>query len=473
MLRFSHWGGDSLFSVVQDPKVDGYLLVPFGGISRVHGRIQSKAALVSSAMVTNENYGASVCNESSLLLGGHRSPVDCIGVGRNTDRFCDSVWCVFGTHEMERTSDNCCHIVCISDEHCIRLCVCEWLLVHSASLGKPTRKQVVSSCLAWLFGAGLVHMLLYSRHARQNDQETATTTTRKYETWQFDPYYIRTLQNEIEDSTSSSSNMMEESPRQMEQQGEEDVDDVLGDAEMNKSCCRPKQVISFLKSSTAFLVNAFFLFLIVVNIGATIQNKTVQENLPLAFAELYPADYNNGTVCAWDNNGQNSIIQTFDTPELAVAANFSIVHCGKCGACSTYNDLRLQWTTRKYLAKEAQKCAKKSLFGGVDKVQECNEMDIGFSTECAVCWTVDELCARDNCVFIFFQQLFTNRFDSFAVGLNEITSATCDEAMCGREFGSCSGATRRRMDIVSSIARPVDQQCRVIDLDWAVVFDHE
>lgn len=235
---------------------------------------------------------------------------------------------------------------------------------------------------------------------------------------------------------------------------------------------RLEKVLSFSKWSAWFIANAFVLFLVIVNIGATHQYKVVQENLPLAFATLYPVNYNNGTVCAWDNNGPNSIIQTFDTPEDALAANFSVVHCGACGACSTWNDLRLQWTTRTYLADAAQNCAKQSLLGGRDSVQDCNEEQIGFSEACATCWTVDELCARDNCVFIFFQSVMTNRMNNFQVGPNEITSATCDEAMCGPEFVPCSGATRRRMDIVSTIARPLDQQCRILNQDWSTIFDH-
>lgn len=230
--------------------------------------------------------------------------------------------------------------------------------------------------------------------------------------------------------------------------------------------------LSAVKWFSWFVVNSFFLFLVIVNIGATHQNKAVRKNLPLAFASLYPPDYNNGTVCAWDNNGPNSIIQTFDTPDDAVAANFSVVHCGACGACSTWQDLRLQWTSRKWLAPAAQDCTKKSLLGGVDSVQKCNEESVGFSKECATCWTVDELCAKKNCVFIFFQGVMINKLTNFQVGPNEITSATCDEAMCGPEFVPCSGATRRRMDIISTIARPLDQQCRIIDQDWATVFDH-
>jgi hypothetical protein len=116
--------------------------------------------------------------------------------------------------------------------------------------------------------------------------------------------------------------------------------------------------------------------------------------------------------------------------------------------------------------------ASKSVFGTRQDVQNCNEELIGFTQECAACWTTDEICARDNCMFIYLQSVFTNQRNNFNVGSEDITSATCDEAFCGPEFVPCSGTTRRRMNIVSDIPRPVSQQCGVAAEDWAEIFDH-
>lgn len=185
--------------------------------------------------------------------------------------------------------------------------------------------------------------------------------------------------------------------------------------------------------------------------------------------------YSSGTVCAWNRNeaGANDLnITTFDSPDAAISANYSIIHCGACGACSNWNDLKLQWTTRNQLAGDAQNCARKSLFGSADSVQECNREEIGFTEECARCWTTDELCAKKNCAFIYLQSLMINNINNFRVGPNEITSATCDEALCGIDFTKCSGANRRRMNIVSTISRPDNQQCQLINQDWKKVFNH-
>jgi len=57
------------------------------------------------------------------------------------------------------------------------------------------------------------------------------------------------------------------------------------------------------------------------------------------------------------------------------------------------------------------------------------------------------------------------------VGPGTITSATCDEANCGPDFLPCVGANRRKMNIVSDIARPADQQCHIVDpMLWERLF---
>jgi hypothetical protein len=65
-----------------------------------------------------------------------------------------------------------------------------------------------------------------------------------------------------------------------------------------------------------------------------------------------------------------------------------------------------------------------------------------------------------------------NQVGNFNVGPDDITTATCDEALCGPEFLPCSGATRRRMQIVSDIPRPESQQCTVANENWSMVFNH-
>ena len=62
---------------------------------------------------------------------------------------------------------------------------------------------------------------------------------------------------------------------------------------------------------------------------------------------------------------------------------------------------------------------------------------------------------------------------NFSVGHDVVTSATCEEAHCEagpNGFVAAAGATRRRMDIKSTIPRPESQQCTIIDVDWNDLF---
>jgi len=260
------------------------------------------------------------------------------------------------------------------------------------------------------------------------------------------------------------------------------------------SCCRRRQhynapkrkgwdrCCSVVKWTLWAVTAGMHLIFTIATIGATLQQNAARAALDSTFQLLYPPNYvTTGPMCAWNYN--NTIghvdtdldIRTFHSLDNAHDANYSVIHCGECGHCSNWNDLRLQWTTRTYLAESAKECTKEILFGGtVDDVQECNE-EIGFTEDCAMCWTVDEMCAKDRCFFIFLQSVFTNGVSQFSVNENgnDITAAACDEALCGPEFVPCSGATRRRMNIVSDISRPATQQCTVVTEDWSVVFDHE
>ena len=143
-------------------------------------------------------------------------------------------------------------------------------------------------------------------------------------------------------------------------------------------------------------------------------------------------------------------------------------------------DLELQWSTRKTLAIQSQKCAIQSLTGGFDGLQTCLEGPMiggthGFTEHCARCWAEDILCTKRFCVFIYLQTRMTNQVGNFKVSADSITSATCEEANCEAgnpgDFVYCVGANRRRMNITSGIARPGAQQCEIVDVDsWEEFF---
>lgn len=124
-------------------------------------------------------------------------------------------------------------------------------------------------------------------------------------------------------------------------------------------------VVNFLR----ILAKALALFVTIVACGATYQTKVAmskfEESFKISYGKKNPwtlavslhdnhsvlsvfisptAKQNIDKVCAFDE--PNGIIRTFASKDDAHAANFTIAHCGKCAACSTWNDMEVQYTTR-------------------------------------------------------------------------------------------------------------------------------
>jgi len=231
------------------------------------------------------------------------------------------------------------------------------------------------------------------------------------------------------------------------------------------------KMISWTKAVVITISYLLCLYFVLVALFATPQIASTMEKLPAVRKALYETQ-NEGPVCAFDNRGAASNITTFDNGDAAHDAGFLVLHCGACGACSTWDNLIIEYTTRNNMAALANKCAMRGLFGGEDEITACiEEPAIGFTGQCALCWTEDIVCTKKHCSFIFLQSQITNSVGNFAVGPDDITSATCEEAHCEvGAFVPCVGATRRRMNIISSIPRPVEEQCRIVDVDWAELF---
>jgi len=271
---------------------------------------------------------------------------------------------------------------------------------------------------------------------------------------------------------------------------EEEVEETTCDLIKKKICCcwcclcgyprkeithrsMLKKIFTMTKWTVWTVASCLSLYVTIVNIGATKQVHRAMEYLPMTDKILYQ-NLNEGPVCAFLNTGKGKTydVRTFHNSTAARAINYTIAHCGSCGACSSWDNLKLQWTTRSKLARTSQNCAKKAgISGSFDAAVQCHMDTIGFDEKCSICWVKDEICARKNCVFIYLQAVIINHVFKFAVSPNAITSATCEEAMCELEFVPCVGATRRRMHIGSDIARPANQECtNVNESQWVELF---
>lgn len=223
-----------------------------------------------------------------------------------------------------------------------------------------------------------------------------------------------------------------------------------------------------------FVVNGLCVYMIVVNIGATQQGNHAKALFPTVHPELYLGQ-ENGPVCAYQEAFNDEVTETFPSAQAALEANYTIAHCGECAACSKWQNLEVQWTTRHNLAILSHKCAKVLLFSGFEKAMQCH-YDIGFDEACSECWIQVESCATQHCAFIQMQAWIIAQLGNFEVGPEVVTAAMCEEAICEVDFVPCSGANRRRMNIVSDIARPGKQQCPLVEesnAKWEALFGPE
>jgi hypothetical protein len=229
-----------------------------------------------------------------------------------------------------------------------------------------------------------------------------------------------------------------------------------------------------------YFLSLVFFALTIVNIGASFEQCKAQVNLAAAWEKLYPDNYRTGVMCAWDKNGPpgpNSDIKTFLTVKDVEDANYEIIHCGACGDCSNWNDIQLQYTSRKVLAGITQTCARRSSFKKVnvsdtnDEIVQCNAQLVGFTIPCSKAWAWDEVHTKGLATFTFLQAQTNNAFADMEVTFQDITMATIDESLSGPTFVPWVGATRRRMNIISDIRRPDYQQCTVATQNWTEVFN--
>lgn len=105
----------------------------------------------------------------------------------------------------------------------------------------------------------------------------------------------------------------------------------------------------------------------VIGCGSAVQTKTALAKLPesfkISYGEssvwvygccfttklnvshlLFAENQNVGAVCAFDVKFGD--IREFASKDEAHLANYTIAHCGPCAACSTWNDLQVQYSTR-------------------------------------------------------------------------------------------------------------------------------
>ena len=222
--------------------------------------------------------------------------------------------------------------------------------------------------------------------------------------------------------------------------------DGCGRRSRRRRCC-------YCAAATALLLGVF---LTVVLIGRAVELRAVSE--APGTDELYLTDW----VCARDEAGNERSIRNHSLLEASASA-LSVVHCAKCGACSSEADMAIYNATRFTITETATSVALGVFLGGAEAVREGFRERVGFTEPCNDCWTADVLCTQQHCKFTCLTHML------FSGGLSHISTAEedgalndcirCDEQMCGPEFAQCAGANRRRAGMLTDINRPERLLC--------------
>ena len=224
--------------------------------------------------------------------------------------------------------------------------------------------------------------------------------------------------------------------------------DVQSKSERGSCCCCRVAAGAVLVA----LINCGVVFLV----GRAVELRAV------AHARSTDELYSSNWVCVRDEAGRE---QSLSNRSLLITSGgtLSLVHCAKCGACSSETDMAIYKETRLNITRTAARVALRAFFGGEQAVRDGLREQLGFTKACNDCWTADVLCSQRHCKFTCLTQMLASgglaniASNDEGGGLNDCIR--CDERMCGPAFARCAGANRRRAGILSDIQRPNRSLC--------------
>jgi len=157
-----------------------------------------------------------------------------------------------------------------------------------------------------------------------------------------------------------------------------------------------------------------------------------------------------GGVCAvrYEADRVHYRLETMPDADAARRDGFIVTHLGRCGTCSTLQDLAV-YLSRPDLTTPVRRCAAFGLTRA--RTLGCLR-DLGFSEACAATWYWDAMNTRRECgwacLVSWLSRAPSNRPDG---RLNDCLQ--CDEDRSGPVFKRVAGRTRRNSGIRSSIDR--------------------
>jgi hypothetical protein len=178
-------------------------------------------------------------------------------------------------------------------------------------------------------------------------------------------------------------------------------------------------------------------------------------------------------VCALrfvDDSKVKYELRDFDTSLAAIGADFMVTHQGRCGSCSTLQDLAI-YLANPDLTSPARQCARSS---GLKRKKQCFQESIGFTSHCAESWAYNARHTRQECLGVcitdygFFNLIFGRYRGPNVDETGQLRPCLqCDETESGAGFKYSAGRTRRNSGIESAIQRP---DADIFHVDHSVYF---
>jgi len=150
-------------------------------------------------------------------------------------------------------------------------------------------------------------------------------------------------------------------------------------------------------------------------------------------------------------------LKTFKSEDKAKLEDYYITHKGRCGACSTLQDLTV-YMEYEDLTTTVRKCASQVLIK--KKCIKCL-MSLGFTEECALIWYYNALNTSKVCFWPCIKSWIVGEsFNKSDGSLNDCLK--CDEENSGPIFKYTAGRTRRNSGIETAIKRGDEELYNVI-----------
>ncbi|MEM8608328.1 MAG: hypothetical protein AAGF92_14545 [Myxococcota bacterium] len=171
------------------------------------------------------------------------------------------------------------------------------------------------------------------------------------------------------------------------------------------------------------------------------------------FAEALPEDEPPEAYCAaipMDSRPEIRTyrLETFQTERSARAAGGQITHRGRCGACSSFQDLATYVELRD-LNRAGRRCGMQGMLG--DDLQLRCLQNLGFTDACAQIWSFNIENTRAECMGTCTATIpMKHKLPDGSLN----ACLACDEVHSGPTFKAVAGRTRRRSGLSSAIARP-------------------